>query len=114
MLAYRLMRPLLLGQVTLQQELERQSGELARLEKEITRLDRAMLDARAGLTAVDQRVHQALTLGWDHVAVVRRLAAIEDGLHLQDSSHTDEADSEATLQVPPAQMAKQPLSRKCG
>ena len=121
MMAYRLVRPLLLGQVTIHQELERQSGELARLEGEIARLghhleaaNRAVADARTELTALSQRVRQALALGWDHVAVVRRLAAIEDRLHLQDSSHTAEADSEAALKVPLAQAATQPLSRKCG
>jgi len=122
MMAYRIVRPLLLDQVRIHQELQRQSAELARLEEAITHLGHhleaancGLTEARTELTAVNQRVRQALALGWDHVAVVRRLAAIEDRLHLPDSSHFVEgADSGAVLQVPLPPAPKLPLSRKCG
>ena len=96
-IAYRLVRPLLSEQMDISQGLEQclaglqqhQSGfeqELTRLRKELSLCKRALADARSEMAAIDKRVRQGLALGWDHVALVRRLASIEDRLTKLDAS----------------------------
>jgi hypothetical protein len=98
--AYRLLRPLFVQQAKRYFELAAASAEMDRrreiLAQEIARLrdeldDLKRTQARAGdearkeTTVLDQRVRQTLALGWDHVALVRRLASIEDHLNRLDS-----------------------------
>ena len=66
----RLLRPMLYRQVELYRALD---GDIEDLRDRLARLE-------ARVERVDEGAQRAAALGWDHVALSRRLAALEDRL----------------------------------
>lgn len=67
---WKLLRPLLM----------RQEEILRSIEAELLQINRRVDHLESRLLSNDQRMRTTLALGWDHVALTRRLAALEDHL----------------------------------
>jgi hypothetical protein len=109
-LTYRLLLPWIFRQEELHEELEESLAkievrrellhqELMGVRSEIEATTRELAAIRSEIAATDQRVRQALAFGWDHVALVRRLAAIEDRLSLPQAS-ASESDERILMRFP--------------
>ena len=101
-IVYRLVRPLLSEMaercLAVQQSSagleQRHAGfeqELLRLRKDLTDFKQALAGARTEIADIDKRIRQSLALGWDHVALVRRLASIEEQLSVVTSQLSESA-----------------------
>jgi hypothetical protein len=102
----RLLRPFFLRQVELLQHI-------------IDRLDRdepILRTVRDDVDRLDQRVETVLAFSWDYVAMVRRLAAIEDQLAVL-TGHTpavpEETDSQPSIRFPSLDPVPEPRSKVC-
>jgi hypothetical protein len=65
---------------------------------------------------MDERVETALAIGWDHVAMVRRLAVLEDQLATltgQAASSAVEGDPQPSILFPSLGTASETRSRVC-
>lgn len=105
----RLLRPIFLRQVELFQHL------IARLDADETSLRGACEDVERLSKRQDdleERVETVLAFGWDYVAMVRRLAVLEDQLAIltgQNTPTADEADPQPSILFP----SLDPRSKVC-
>lgn len=88
--AHRLARRLLRRQIAINASF---AARLTQLEESAARPSPEAAELRERLERLEQRQHgveeradTSLALGWDHVALVRRLAQIEDRLSLQEEA----------------------------
>jgi hypothetical protein len=109
----RLLRPIFLRQVELFQ------GLINRLDAgeqsvQAVRDDVESLARRQD--EVDERVETALAIGWDHVAMVRRLAVLEDQLATltgQAAPSAVESDPQPSILFPSLDTASETRSKVC-
>jgi hypothetical protein len=71
----RLLRPIFQRQAELLAELSREQGRLAQRQEQLTG---QLENLTRRLEQLDRQVQAATAFGWDYVALVRRLAALED------------------------------------
>jgi hypothetical protein len=109
----RLLRPIFLRQVELLQKLiDRLDAGEASLQSVREQVD--------GLAKrqdeVDERVEMVLSFGWDYVAMVRRLAVLEDQLVAltgQATPAADEGESQPSILFPSLDVSPEARSKVC-
>jgi hypothetical protein len=109
----RLLRPIFLRQVELFQKLvdRRDAGEAS---LQVVRDDVDKLTKRQD--EVDERVEAVLAFGWDYVAMVRRLAVLEDQLVAltgQATPAADEGESQPSILFPSLDVTPEARSKVC-
>jgi hypothetical protein len=107
------LRPIFLHQVALYQYLiERLDGSETRvtgIQADIEALNRRQNELL-------ERLETVQALGWDHVAMVRRLAVLEDHLAAltgQAPASVEDADSQASIRFPGLELRPEARSKVC-
>jgi hypothetical protein len=109
----RLLRPIFLRQVELFQEL---IHRLDAGEKSVQAVRDDVESLARRQDEVDERVETALAIGWDHVAMVRRLAVLEDQLATltgQAAPSAVEGDPQPSILFPGLDTASETRSKVC-
>ena len=109
----RVLRPIFLHQVALFQylieRLDRDEASLTGVQSDVATLTRRQDE-------IDQRLETVQAFGWDYVAMVRRLAVIEDQLAAltgQAAPGSDDAETQPSILFPGFDPAAEGRSKVC-
>jgi hypothetical protein len=109
----RLLRPIFQQQVALFQHL---IDRLDRSETEDRKLEGELATLTKRQSEIDDRVETVLAFGWDYVAMVRRLALIEDQLAAlggHTAAPSEESDARPSILFPGFEPSSEPRSKVC-